>query len=455
MFAKTLRRCEQYGDNAPSIPTDNHRVASISTIKKNLRSSLIPTLAHWNDFAVDEWQALSNTKLDVLLTGPDFCCATVYAVDCRDHWVYFTLHRPQDSAAVYAAPFLYLAQAEHAIKLLRVPSERLRDYDTEESTQIAFILGIPRSGTTLLSKIIEAAGAYVTSTSNGNRRIISLSEPDVFGELCALRTFTGSNDTMIVDYLCVLLPFICRGPDTTAVKLLDGKTTTRSTTFVIKPRSQANRLIDLIQNAHKRLFPRSSNVSFPSLVSMRDCVSVCKSMATLCDGEDVNSEFGISLQGNLEALSRQMPILRKLRKTEQDSLSGVEVLVCLWCSDFSSCYDYIMAHPASHNVLPVYYSELTSSPQDLIPTILHHLRCVPDLQNTNPGLIKACVAAMTKDSQAGTIMSGKDKILLWNDKHDREVRDILEELELSEMATPEYRFQLLVNVGVRQSIPPL
>lgn len=476
MFARTLPPCDQYGEDVDRIPqtTTKSRAAAIARVAKNLRGDF-PTVANGvDDFELaGVWKDLSVGELDKILMGPQFACCTVYSVDCCNHWVYFTIHQPHDMERVYQAPFLYMAQAECAVQLLRVPTEQLRQerYQSllhEPSIRVSFIAGIPRSGTTLLSKLCAAAGKQCCETQSTNKkhqiRVVAVSEPDVFVELVTLRTFSGSNDELIVDYLSVLLPFLCRGPKACGIKLLGQSIDQRCsmpTTFVFKPRSQSNRILDLIQRAYQRLVYRplsSSARNYPSLViSMRDCRAVCQSMAKLTvDGQDFGTEFAMTVtkHGNGEALARQAPVVRQLLASkdndtnEKQSLSGMQVVVCMWCSDLASCLYYIQSIPdeEQRTVLPVYYSELMASAtkQTVLLALLQHLKCIPVENNDaeNMELVKACLDAMEQDSQQGTIMSGKDKALFWNESHDQEIENLLERLGFFDQASPQYRLPM-------------
>ncbi|CAB9521325.1 Sulfotransferase domain [Seminavis robusta] len=416
-------------------PQSQSRVAASVPVKPKSRP--LPTIANaLADFELlEEWSEVGSEELQDLLLGTENCgCCSLYAVDCVEHWLYFVFTKPEDVESVYRAPFLYGGQQMNADKLIRCPVETAQDIVSQRVVKsinlprLSFIFGVPRSGTTLLCKIVHAAGAYFQN----DLRIVSLSEPDVLSELVRVRSPGGSNDDLIVDYLELMLPWICRGLDgASLIPLLQGDAQKDPpTVFVIKPRSEVSHIIDLIQRAYSRLVAGkwiqhdTAERTIPCIVSLRQCSGVVKSMAKLMS-RDIQQAMALTLEeGTVEDLKRQIPVLAR-QYSQQDEMdetvvSGIEIVTGMWCSCVESCEKYV----ANHSSVTVQYDEWSRDPRNHIDTMLRHLKCT--ITETDEALIEACLKAMDEDSQAGTNMSGQGRTLQnWTAEHDEDVERAL------------------------------
>ncbi len=100
--------------------------------------------------------------------------ALIHTADLVRERALYTLHTPSGAAAALESPFLYAAALDHATGVLSVPFERLGELHPEQDWRPCFVHSIGRTGSTLLVRILRAAGFPAAS------------EPDWFTQLCRL-----------------------------------------------------------------------------------------------------------------------------------------------------------------------------------------------------------------------------------------------------------------------------
>jgi hypothetical protein len=101
--------------------------------------------------------------------------ALAYCADMDRERVLFTCHAQNVLPALFAGPFLYLEQVRTAGSVISIPFERLHDLPPMEVAPApVFIFSPGRAGTTLLSKVLAAAG------------LPSASEPDMLTQAACL-----------------------------------------------------------------------------------------------------------------------------------------------------------------------------------------------------------------------------------------------------------------------------
>jgi hypothetical protein len=98
----------------------------------------------------------------------------IHAADLVRERALYTLHTPCGAAAALESPFLYAAALDHATGVLSVPFERLGELHPERDWRPCFVHSIGRTGSTLLVRLLRAAGFPAAS------------EPDWFTQLCRL-----------------------------------------------------------------------------------------------------------------------------------------------------------------------------------------------------------------------------------------------------------------------------
>ncbi len=101
-------------------------------------------------------------------------CALIHAADFERERALFTLHTPQAARAALASPFFYAAALDQASGILSVPFEKLGEQLWPAMHQPCFIFSLGRTGSTLLVRLLRAAGCQ------------TVSEPDWFTQLCRM-----------------------------------------------------------------------------------------------------------------------------------------------------------------------------------------------------------------------------------------------------------------------------
>jgi hypothetical protein len=98
----------------------------------------------------------------------------IHAADFRSERALYSLHSAEALRSALDAPFLYAAALDHACGMLSVPFERLHEWQDGEPPRPCFIFSLGRTGSTLLVRLLRAAGCAAAS------------EPDWFTQLCRL-----------------------------------------------------------------------------------------------------------------------------------------------------------------------------------------------------------------------------------------------------------------------------
>src|SRR6185503_4627513 len=117
---------------------------------------------------------------EVVLTDPDI---SLYCLDDENRQALFV----QTPAGVdlLRAPFYYLAQYQHAQRLIAVPYDTLHRLADElaEPGNLVLIYSVGRCGSTLISQALKAVDG-----------LLSYSEPDVYTQIAMLRHRNRSRD---------------------------------------------------------------------------------------------------------------------------------------------------------------------------------------------------------------------------------------------------------------------
>jgi hypothetical protein len=127
---------------------------------------------------------------------------SLYALDYPTQQAVFVETPPETDLS--RAPFYYISQFEHALRLFTVPIEtlhRLASDLTFDSSRLILIYSVGRSGSTLLS----SAFAEVDG-------VVGLSEPDFYTQLVAFRQWDGSYDGPIRQLLQTCTRVLCKTP---------------------------------------------------------------------------------------------------------------------------------------------------------------------------------------------------------------------------------------------------
>lgn len=92
-----------------------------------------------------------------------------YGADPVSNCLFYSIH--EHPAALFRHPFLYQAQFESVQKVMAVPFEQLQEMDQDVGSQATFVFSIGRCGSTLLARLLSAAG------------LTAISEPDIFSQM--------------------------------------------------------------------------------------------------------------------------------------------------------------------------------------------------------------------------------------------------------------------------------
>jgi hypothetical protein len=131
---------------------------------------------------------------------------SLYCLDPKHQNAVFVETPPDVNLA--HVPFYYMAQFAHATHVIVVPYDELHHLAQQvdvEGHQLILIYSIGRSGSTLTSAAFNHADG-----------VISLSEPDVFTNLVALRDWNGTHDREVSALVKSCMKVLCKHPEATA-----------------------------------------------------------------------------------------------------------------------------------------------------------------------------------------------------------------------------------------------
>ena len=266
---------------------------------------------------------------------------------------------------IFAAPFYYISQYEHATQVLKISYdalERLADQVILDDQRMILIYSMGRCGTTVVSSAFSQA-----------EDVVSLSEPDVFSQLVQMRDFSGSNDVEVgaLTKACLLL---------TCKDWMDGK----QPVWVIKFRSFVVEIADMIY-AH---FPQAK-----SLFLYRHAETWAKSTARAFGGDEYPSQeqlIGFWMWSKL--------VIKKLDRynlVSMEEISGGLLISLTWLNYMERCLERLNA---GQPMLPVRYEDFKANPELVIGRIF-------DYCGVNVTDINNLLDVLNKDSQAETHIS--------------------------------------------------
>ena len=237
------------------------------------------------------------------------------------------------------ASFLHQAQYEHAQRLIAVPFEDLYRLaaDLEGSIQqLVIIYSVGRCGSTLLSKIFDRV-----------ETVLSLSEPDVFSQLAAIKEPDGSNDREIRQLLKVCIYFL-------------GKPTLgkQPSHLIVKLRSFGIELADLIYE----IFPDAK-----TLFLYRNLENVVQSSIPAFV---FLSKILESIEQNIDIYSRFMPLLKNYADDiDFTDSSAVDLYTTLWLSTMDR---YLNLYRQGIIAFAIRYEDLVVQPQQIVTAIFEY-----------------------------------------------------------------------------------
>lgn len=232
-------------------------------------------------------------------------------------------------------PFYYLAQYEHAEKLITVPLEDLPLLINRipRIEQLIMIYSVGRCGSTLLSKVFNQIDT-----------VLSLSEPDVFSQIVGLRNADRSNDEEIVELLKA------------CIYLLTKSTKQKKISYcAIKLRGFAIELGDLIDRA----FPDAK-----SIFLYRNAEDVIKSSIRSFDSF---SKLLPTIKENIDLYSKFIPLLKDYAEDIDFTDSrAIDLYTIGWLSKMQS---YLSLYEQGIITCAIRYEDLVMQPQDIISSL--------------------------------------------------------------------------------------
>lgn len=265
---------------------------------------------------------------------------------------------------ITAGPFLYMAQYDHARRILAVPYELFHHVagGIEVRAPLVFIHSTGRAGSTLMSKAFGEMGS-----------VTSLSEPDVYTQAVAMRV-SGGRDDEIRELLAG------------ATRVLFNPAFTQGSSLnVVKFRSFCIEVADLLSAA----FPNAG-----SLFLYRDLAAFIRSRARAFAVLERPPEVARAIMAQQAMV---VPLLAQELK-QRVELDRVEGLCLLWLSAMQA---YARFRQQGIPMLAVRYEELMADPPHVLESILAYLGLPTDR-------VQSGLRAFERDSQAGSPVSWEE-----------------------------------------------
>lgn len=300
----------------------------------------------------------------VVLADPTL---TLYSLDL-DHGRALFVETPPE-VDLTAVPFMYLAQHEHAVRVLAVPLPDLHRLAADvpvRDEQITFIFSTSRCGSTLVSAAFGVADETV-----------SYSEPDVFTLIGQARKSGTMTETEYIELIAGTTRLLCR--QTTGLA--------QPKAWVVKFRAQelynADRFHAAFPGAAKLYLYRNADTWLRSVVRAF-----------------VDPDAGPDLQ-SMKPAPEQLTFLRQMAPLLDEYLADANsvktmpaIVMLIWLSNLDRALQHIAA---GIPMLPVRYEQIKRSPQ----AVFAKLFAYAGITVTEPA---ALTAVLARDSQQGTAL---------------------------------------------------
>lgn len=300
------------------------------------------------------WRETGQGAADAMLNSPG---VSLYALDPVRRQAVFTVTAP--SVDLTAAPFFHQAQYQHAESLLIVGYETLHALAAdrnENGARLVLLQSVGRCGSTLVSRML-----------NETPGVTSLSEPDVFTQLVALRS-AGTHDDAETS---ALVRSCMRIVATTSAAASASMVAIKFRSFVVGLAS--------VLNEH---FPEARTVFL-----YRNAHSWCESTMRAFGG--VAEASAGERAAAQDRLGRLVPLLGRYRAAKGRLLTPIEAMACHWVGLMRDAVDQ------GGRMFGLRYEDLLAAPLDALTALYAHV----GLDLPDPATVAAVLAA---DSQAGT-----------------------------------------------------
>ncbi|MFY1634917.1 sulfotransferase [Solwaraspora sp. WMMB335] len=288
-----------------------------------------------------------------LLYRPD---VSLYCLDTDDQLAYFVETTP--GVDLTMAPFLYLAQYQHARQLFTVPYDTLHRIAGEvpDPARLICVYSVGRCGSTAVS---HALGAVCG--------VRSYSEPDVFTQIAVLRYEDPARDDEYAKLIRSCTRLLGRGAGTLSVKF----------------RAGGIHLADLFQ----QVFPDARSL-FLYRHAERWLESMHEGFTAHLPGPQERQTF-------LRYVVAQAPLLMPFAVRHQRQPTTVEAYLLTWLSTMDTG---LRLSRAGGSLLPVRYEDFTADPIATLAALLAYCGLPADE-------IDVAYETLEADSQAGTLLS--------------------------------------------------
>jgi len=306
-----------------------------------------------SDFQLELERNLEEEEIKTMLLDPRTSAYCFHFLKRRIDFIETSPDRD-----IYAAPFFYDAQYREAKSLISVPIEILQKVLLEFDIQAvpAFVFSTGRCGSTLLSNLI----GFVPE-------VLSISEPDILTNLCALVLPDGSQDSIIQSFLKL------------AVELFLVQTKTKSVLF--KFRSEVNILLPFFHSA----FPKSK-----LFFMFRNGESTTKSFFQV-------AQPMIPLFEHRQDLIRQLIPIINTFKAKEERFSADDVFALFWLGSMD------MAQKFQQSGIPIHGISYEILLNRTAP-VIEELCSIIDVSVNQDQLKDAC-ALLEIDSQKDTFLA--------------------------------------------------
>lgn len=332
-----------------------------------------------------EFSEGNTVDAQVVIENPNI---SLYCLDHENQRAIF-VETPGD-VDLSQAPFYYQAQYEHSVGLFAVPYETLYRLANDihlDSKRLILIYSVGRCGSTLLS-----------SALNQVEDIVSLSEPDVFTQMVAIREWDGRNDAEVGELLQSCTKVLCKSPEQNRLPFA----------WAIKFRNFGIEIADLLF----RYFPEAKIIFL-----YRDAETWLISISRAFLQDEIKASERLAM--TQAWLSPLVPLVAKYTSEKGGLSSLVKAGTLMWLSVMER---YWMLHQQGVPMLAVRFKDLTAAPHQAIQRIFEYC----DITTSN---LAQVFKVMERDSQAGTALSREKlqhaKVNL-TDEHKAEIAEILQ-----------------------------
>jgi len=313
-------------------------------------------LADIKDFRLRE---IGRLSAEIILKNPDI---SLYSLDFENSQAIFV--ETPSGVDLSQTPFYFMTQYQMAVRVLTVSFDtiiQLAQSINVDDSRLIVIHSVGRSGSTLASQIFAQI-----------RGVVNISEPDALTLLVKARYSNTEKKDKLMALLKATISLLCKIPAETA--------------WVIKGRSYVIELGDWLYEIH----PRSKNLFLYRHAEtwLQSCLSAYSDGVERTIEERKARENGIR-----EFMVPLVPLVTKYDASQH--LSHASILTLVWLSAMERYVEYCKM---GIEMSAIRYTNWQSTPRETTDAMLNYCNC-------KPTDMTAIYEILTRDSQAGTILS--------------------------------------------------